>query len=290
VQFWPRPGAGLATIQPREPGGNLKPTIERLREVAAEAAREGGRELAARLDQHREISFKGGIDLVTDADKASEARIVACVRAAFADHALLAEEGGAGAGTAPYRWIIDPLDGTTNYAHGVPHYCVSVAVEGEDGVLAGAILDPVRGELFVAARGLGATLNERPMQVSASVELGQSLMATGFPYDLWANPERPLTLFDHFACRARGMRRMGSAALDLAYVACGRFDGFFEFKLKAWDVAAGALLVAEAGGAITHLEGGPLDLANADVLASNGKLHAAMLAVVKESLSQPEVP
>ena len=263
----------------------MDPTVEALREVAAEAAQVGGQELEARLAMHREISFKGGIDLVTDADRASEARIVAHLKRAFPGHALLAEEGGAGAGTAPYRWIIDPLDGTTNYAHGVPHYCVSVAVEGPGGVLAGAILDPVRHELFLAGKGLGATLNGRPLRVSGAQALGDALLATGFPYDLWANPEHTLTLFDCFACRARGMRRMGSAALDLAYVAAGRFDGFFEFKLKAWDVAAGALLVHEAGGKVTHLEGGPLDLANADLLASNGTLHPAMLQVVQDALS-----
>lgn len=263
----------------------MEPTLERLREVAAEAARVGGRELLDRLQQTRQIAFKGGIDLVTDADKASEAKIMALLRSAFPDHGILAEESGQGGGAAPYRWIIDPLDGTTNYAHGVPHYCVSVGVEGPDGLLAGAILDPVRSELYVAARGLGATLNGQSLRVTDKTDLGQSLLATGFPYDLWANPERTLTLFDHFACKARGMRRMGSAALDLAYVAAGRYDGFFEFKLKAWDVAAGALLVREAGGAVTHLEGGPLDLGHCDVLASNGALHASMLEVVKETFA-----
>ena len=262
-----------------------EPTVAALRATAAAAAKVGGEELIARLSKHREISFKGDSDLVTDADKASEARILAHLRAAYPEHAVLAEESGSGAGSAPYRWIIDPLDGTTNYAHGVPHYCVSIAVEGPQGVLAGAILDPVRNELFTAGKGQGASLNDRPIRVSTADDLGSSLLATGFPYDLWANPERTLTLFDHFACRARGMRRMGSAALDLAYVACGRFDGFFEFKLKAWDVAAGMLLITEAGGSISHLEGGALDLGNADVLASNGKLHAPMLEVVRESLA-----
>lgn len=263
----------------------METTVERLREVAAEAARIGGQELLARLDQARDIVFKGGIDLVTDADKASEARILSHLRAAFPDHATLAEEGGQSGGSAPYRWIVDPLDGTTNYAHGVPHYCVSIGVEGPGGLLAGAVLDPVRNELFLAGKGLGATLNGRPLRVSGAEELGSALLATGFPYDLWANPERTLTLFDHFACKARGMRRLGSAALDLAYVAAGRFDGFFEFKLKAWDVAAGALLVREAGGTVTHLEGGPLDLTRCDVLASNGALHGQMLKVVQETFA-----
>jgi myo-inositol-1(or 4)-monophosphatase len=253
--------------------------VSELGDLAASAARIGGTELIARLSQHREIAFKGGTDLVTDADRASEARIVAFLKAAHPDHAILAEEGGGSSGSAPYRWIIDPLDGTTNYAHGVPHFCVSIGVEGPGGLLAGAVFDPLRDELFLAARGEGATLNGRKLSTTATASMGDALLATGFPYDR-AHLERTLTLFDQFAARARGLRRMGSAALDLAYVAAGRFDGFFEMRLKAWDVAAGALIVQEAGGTVTHLSGRPLDLDQCDVLASNGPLHAPMRAVI----------
>ena len=262
----------------------MEPTVEALRALAAEAARAAGSELIARLATERQISFKGGTDLVTDADRAAEQKIVELLGARFPEHGILAEERGAVPGSAPYRWIVDPLDGTTNYAHGVPHYCVSIAVEGPQGVLAGAIFDPVRDELFLAGRGQGATLNGKPLRVGTTVALADALLATGFPYDLWTNPTHTLSLFDTFATQARGMRRLGSAALDLAYVAAGRFDGFFEFKLKAWDVAAGALLVREAGGTVSHLRGGPLDLAHADVLAANPALHAQMLGVVRATL------
>ena len=259
------------------------PSPAELLEVAVRAARLGGAELMARLDVPREIHFKGAsTDLVTDADKASEARILGCLRAAYPSHAILSEEDGATAGSST-RWVIDPLDGTTNYAHGVPHWSVSIAAEVGGVLMAGVVFDPFKGELFAASRGGGATLNGKPMWVRPTRVLGEALLATGFPYDLWAHPDEPLTLFDRFAGRARGMRRMGSAALDLAYVAAGRFDGFYEFKLKAWDVAAGALLVTEAGGVVTHLRGGPLDLLRADVLAAPPALHPQMLAVVLES-------
>jgi myo-inositol-1(or 4)-monophosphatase len=252
-------------------------------QVASEAARAGGRELQSRRHLKRQISFKHEIDLVTDADKASEAKILALIRERFPDHGILAEEQGQASGSAPYRWIVDPLDGTTNYAHAVPHYCVSIAVEGRGGrLLAGVVFDPIREELFTAALGQGAFLNRERLHVSSTAALGESLLAVGFPYDLWSHPEQPLALFKRFAQRARGMRRMGAAALDLAYVAAGRFEGFFEYRLKAWDVAAGALLVTEAGGTITHLLGGPLDLNDCDVLASNGALHPQMLEVIRE--------
>jgi myo-inositol-1(or 4)-monophosphatase len=234
-----------------------------------EIARRAGEILNDRFAGERTVEYKGGIDLVTDADKASEAEVLRLIRERHPDHAILAEESGvsgvsAGAG---YRRIIDPLDGTTNYAHRVPHFCVSIALEDSAGLLAGAVFDPVKDELFSAARGEGATLNGAPIKVSPVTELNRALLCTGFPYDIRERPEAPLGLFNRLIRRAQGIRRMGSAALDLAYVAAGRFDGFFEFRLKPWDIAAGALLIREAGGVVSRIDGAPLSLEHPDVLA-----------------------
>jgi myo-inositol-1(or 4)-monophosphatase len=243
-----------------------QPTPAALRRTAEEAARIAGRVLAERFGGERTIDYKGGIDLVTDADRAAEAALLAFLRERHPEHAILAEESGASAGTG-LRWIVDPLDGTTNYSHRVPHFCVSVAVEGPDGVLAGAIHEPLLDELFSAARGEGATLNGQPLRASATTELRRALMCTGFPYDVHERPEAPVGLFTRFILKVQGVRRTGSAALDLAYVAAGRFDAFFEFGLKPWDVAAGALLVQEAGGSMTRIDGEPFDVLHGDVLA-----------------------
>ncbi len=263
------------------------PVDPELVEAASEAARLGGAELARRFRTDLQVAFKGGIDLVTDADRAAEEKVVGFLQERYPGHAVLAEERGASqpkAGTAKVRWIVDPLDGTTNFAHRVPHFCVSVAAEDEQGLAAGALFDPLRQELFLAGRGRGATLNGEAIRASTTGALGGALLSTGFPYDVWTAPELPVALLDAFVRRAQGMRRMGSAALDLAYVACGRYDGFFEVKLKPWDLAAGALLVAEAGGRATDLDGGRLALERGDVLASNGALHQAMVEVIREAL------
>jgi myo-inositol-1(or 4)-monophosphatase len=245
--------------------------------VAAQAAvLRSGRLLAERFAAQRTIEYKSsGIDLVTDADRASEEELIGYVRAHFPDSEILSEEAGRTKGRE-IRWLIDPLDGTTNYSHGVPHFCVTVAVDSPEGLLAGATFDPIRNELFSAAKGQGATLNGKPLQVSSESTLERALLCTGFPYDVREHPEAPLGLFNRLIRRSRGVRRFGSAALDLAYVAAGRFDGFFEFGLKPWDIAAGALLVSEAGGAITRIDGAPLDLSIGDVLASGPGLQARM--------------
>jgi myo-inositol-1(or 4)-monophosphatase len=246
-------------------------TLNTLRKSAEEAAQRAGRVLAERFSGARTIEFKGGIDLVTDADRAAEAELLSFLRERHPEHAVLAEESGfsaaAASGGTGLRWIVDPLDGTTNYAHRVPHFCVSVAVDSPEGVLAGAIYEPLRGELYSAARGQGGTLNGEPLRASATVKLSQALVATGFPYDVHERPEVPMGLLNQFIPRARGIRRMGSAALDLAYVASGRYDAFFELGLKPWDIAAGALLVQEAGGAMTHADAAPFTIARGDVLA-----------------------
>ncbi len=254
-----------------------------LRRVAEEGARLAGRVLAERFQGERTIEYKGGIDLVTAADRAAEAVVLGHIRQHYPSHAVLAEESGASPGTgtnggAGLRWIVDPLDGTTNYAHQVPHFCVSVGVDGPDGLLAGAIYDPMREELFSAARGEGATLNGRPLKVSGCTEFARALLCTGFPYDVHHKPEAPLGMLRRFIVRAQGMRRTGSAALDLAYVAAGRFDGYFEFGLKPWDEAAGALLVSEAGGVVVRIDGAPHRVGTGDVLACTPGLAPRFIA------------
>jgi len=262
---------------------DLHETLEvtTLREAACEAARLAGESLRERFCRTREIELKGGLDLVTDADRAAEELILGYLARRFPRHAVLAEERGALAGQAQYRWLVDPLDGTTNYAHRVPHFCVSIAVEDERGLAASAVYDPVRDELFDAGRGQGATLNGEPLRVTGEDRLRCALLGTGFPYSVWDRPDLPLRLFDSFIRRARGLRRMGSAALDLCYVAAGRYDGFFEVDLEPWDLAAGVLLVREAGGAATGLDGGPFELSAGNVIASNGHLQQAMVEIVR---------
>ena len=204
---------------------------------------------------------------MTDADKASEAVLLAWLRERHPDHAILSEESGASGGSG-YRWIIDPLDGTTNYAHQLPHFSVSIAVEGEDGVQVGVVHDPMRDELFSAVRGRGATLNGKPIHPSSIERLDRALLCTGFPYDVREHPEGPAGLIARFLGLVQGIRRLGSAALDLAYTASGRYDGYFEFNLKPWDIAAGVLICSEAGAVATRIDGAPYDTSVIDVLAA----------------------
>ena len=257
--------------------------VPELVEACAEAARRGGEVLRARWGTLRTIDYKGGIDLVTDADRASEEALLGFVQERFPGSAVLAEESGPrGPEEAPLRWFVDPLDGTTNYAHGVPHFAVNVAVADREGIAAGATLDPLRGELFVAGRGRGAWLGEERIRVSEARELRQALLCTGFPYDIREDPEPALRLFQAYLRRARAVRRFGAAALDLAYVACGRFDGFWEMKLRPWDVAPGILLVREAGGAVTDFDGGDDMLHGGTICAGNPHLQPLLLQVLAE--------
>jgi myo-inositol-1(or 4)-monophosphatase len=261
------------------------PDLRELLDTALEAARRAGQVLADRFGGQRTIRYKGGIDLVTDADHASEKVMLELLRQRFPEHAVLAEESGGSTGNG-FRWILDPLDGTTNYSHRVPHFCVSVAVEGPDGLLAGVIHDPVREETFAASRGGGATLNDEPIRPAETGDLDGALLCTGFPYDVRERPEAPLGLFNRLMRRCQGIRRFGSAALDLAYVACGRFDGFFEFGLKPWDIAAGVLLVQEAGGRVSRVDGEPLDLSVGDIVGAAPGVYEALRDETREFLKE----
>ncbi len=247
--------------------------------AALDAARGAGRLLQEELGGTRRIRHKRSvIDLVTEMDQRAERLIVARLLGAFPDHAVLAEESGATDGRSAYRWLIDPLDGTTNYAHGLPVYAVSVALEHAGIVELGVGYDPSRGECFVAERGRGATLNGEPIRVSSVESLDQALLVTGFPYDIRTTAETNLPEYGALSVRAQAVRRLGSAVLDLCYVACGRLDGYWEFALGPWDMAAGGLIVQEAGGRVTNVHGGPWRLEGPGVLASNGAVHNAILA------------
>jgi myo-inositol-1(or 4)-monophosphatase len=250
-------------------------------EAAVETAMEAGGLLLAEFDRPAKISYKGEVDLVTQADRRSEQAIVARLRSFFPKHAIVAEEGGGQEGDSPYRWIVDPLDGTTNFAHGYPCFAVSIGLEEAGELVVGAIYQPVTKELFTTARGEGAYLNEKRIQVSSIDHLSTSLLATGFPSAKRArNPN--IHYYWDFTLRSHGVRRDGSAALDLASVACGRFDGFWEFGLHSWDTAAGVLLVREAGGVVTTFSGRPYRVDDYETLASNGRIHAEMRQVASD--------
>jgi myo-inositol-1(or 4)-monophosphatase len=246
--------------------------------VAVEAARAAGRLLREEIGSARRIRRKRSvIDLVTEMDQRAEALIVERLRGVFPDHAVLAEESGATAGRSEYRWLIDPLDGTTNYAHGLPIFAVSIALERAGAVELGVAYDPSREECFVAERGRGARLNGEPIRVSTVEVLDEALLVTGFPYDIRTTLETNLPEYGALSLRAQAVRRLGSAVLDLCYVACGRLDGFWELTLGPWDMAAGGLMVQEAGGRVTDVSGGAWCLDGPGVLASNGLIHGAIL-------------
>lgn len=252
--------------------------------VALDAARGAGRLLREELGGARRISHKRSvIDLVTEMDQRAERFIVERLLGAFPDHAVLAEESGATDGRSEYRWLIDPLDGTTNYAHGLPIFAVSVALEHSGVVELGVAYDPTRDECFVAQRGHGATLNGETLRVSSVDSLDQALLVTGFPYDIRTTGETNLPEYAALSVRALAVRRFGSAVLDLCYVACGRLDGYWEQSLGPWDMAAGGLIVQEAGGRVTNVHGGPWRVEGPGVLASNGLVHAAILSGLGEA-------
>jgi len=253
-----------------------------LREVCMAAAQAGARVLLELHDRPRELHFKGRIDLVTDADRASEEAVLRVLRERMPGVRVLAEESGE-SGTGDDCFIVDPLDGTTNYAHGLPLFSCTVAAQEAGAVVAGCTIDPLRGEVFHVARGQGAWAGEKRLQVSPTTELVQALVCTGFPTSHREMLPQMIAAFGRFTELSRGSRRLGSAALDLAYVAAGRLDAFWEWGLHAWDVAAGQLLVEEAGGVVTRFDGSPLTLAGGEIAASGRGLHAAMLAVLRET-------
>lgn len=255
-------------------------------DVAIEAALAAGQLQRSRFDSTFSIDLKGAKNLVTELDLASEALIVGKIQEFFPDHGILAEEADYPQGDGQHSWIIDPLDGTTNYAHGYPWFCVSIALQAGGELILGVIHNPMTDELFTAVAGGGAFRNGRRLSVSTRQPLASSLLATGFPYDCATDPENNFEQFIRFQKAARGIRRAGAAALDLAYLAAGRLDGFWEVKLKPWDVAAGTLLVREAGGLVTAFDGSAYDVTNHRILASNGLIHNEMINILAEENGQ----
>jgi myo-inositol-1(or 4)-monophosphatase len=250
-------------------------------EVAIEAALEGGEILVSEFDRPVEISYKGDVDLVTQADRRSEQAVVARLRTHFPKHSVVAEEGGGFENGSAFRWFVDPLDGTTNFAHRYPCFAVSIGLEADGELVAGVVYQPITRELFTAAKGEGAYLNQKRIHVSKIDRLSTSLLVTGFPSSKRTqNPN--IHYYWDFTLRSHGVRRDGSAAMDLASVACGRFDGFWEFGLHPWDTAAGVLLVREAGGVVTSFSGQPYRPGDRETVASNGLIHQEMRQIAAD--------
>ena len=244
-------------------------------------ARQAGDILRLGYEGDHQVHYKGAIDLVTEVDQQSEAFLLGEIQRLFPGHQIVSEEIGLVPGRASDQWFVDPLDGTVNYAHGIPFFSVSIAYARAGQVTLGVVYDPMRDELFSAERGQGATCNERRLLVSTASELGRSLLVTGFPYDTWSTPHNNLEHFGRFARLTQGVRRLGSAALDLCYVGAGRFDGYWELSLKPWDLAAGALVAAEAGACVTKVDGGSDLLASpCSLLAAPPVIHEKMLEIL----------
>lgn len=256
----------------------MNPTLTEIEDLA----RQAGTILRAGFGQGHQIDYKGIIDPVTEVDRRSEDLIVAEIHNRFPSHQVIAEERGSLSGEAGHVWYIDPLDGTVNYAHGIPIFAVSIAYAEFGTMKFGVVYDPMRDECFSAERGKGSFLNGRPIQVSTTESLDRSLLVTGFPYDIRTNPQNNLNHYTRFALISQGVRRLGSAALDLCYIACSRFDGYWELRLHTWDVAAGGLIVEEAGGVATNIEGGRDYLsAPQSVVTANPALHPQILNVLQ---------
>ena len=250
------------------------------KKIAVEAALESGIFIKKSVGKVLKVSYKGRDNIVTDVDKKCESIIIKKILSAFPDHSVLSEECGAIKGASPYKWIIDPLDGTTNFAHAFPFFCVSIGLETGGRAILGVVYDPMRAELFFAEEGRGACLNGNRISVSGTKRLSGSFLATGFSYGL-RRKDRNIRNFRNFLTRSLAIRRAGSAALDLCYVACGRFDGFWEMDLHPWDSAAGALIVREAGGRVTRFDGSPYSHYNRDVLATNSLIHRRMIHILR---------
>ncbi len=256
------------------------PTLADLEQIALQA----GQILSQGYETALNIRYKGEIDPVTEIDQRSEAFILAEIQRRFPGHQILAEESGSSAGSAEYLWVVDPLDGTVNYAHGIPVFSVSIAYAFQGEIRLGVVLDPLRGELFRAEAGRGAWNNARPLKVSSTAELRRSLLATGFPYDIRTTAHDNLESFARLSRQTQGVRRLGSAALDLCYVAAGRFDGYWERSLRPWDLAAGGLIAREAGARVTRLDGSPELLSEPlSVIAANPVLYPALLKEIGQA-------
>src|SRR5579875_46269 len=251
------------------------------RESAIKAARQAGLLVSERLGRIRDIDYKGAYNIVTDVDRDSEELIVSILRSDFPDFGLVGEEGGEKQAGSPRRWLVDPIDGTTNYTHGYPFFSISIALEEAGRMVLGVVYNPLADELFWAEEGKGAWLNDRRLAVSAQRSLATSLLATGFPADTRAAPDDNMIRFFTLTDLSHGVRRDGSAALDLCFVAAGRLDGFRETKLSPWDVAAGIAIVSEAGGRISDLSGQPFDIRKGHILATNGLIHDEVVAVLE---------
>ena len=257
-------------------------TLQNFLEAAVDAAISAGRLQRSRFATDFSVDLKGAKDLVTELDTASESLIVGKLLDRFPGHGILAEEAVYPPGDGIHTWIIDPIDGTTNFEHGYPWFCSSIALERDGQLVAGVIHNPMTNELFTASSGCGAFLNGQRINTSIRSPLASSLLATGFPYDCATDPENNFESFIRFQKAARGIRRAGAAALDLAYLAAGRLDGFWELKLKPWDVAAGTILIREAGGTVTTFDGSPYQPSNHRILASNGLIHPEMIAILAD--------
>jgi len=255
--------------------------VDKYLKEAEGIAKKAGKMLRENINTSAEIFFKGAVDLVTDFDNRAQRMIFDHLSACFPDHDFIGEEGLSKNRGEEFRWIIDPLDGTTNYAHGFPIFCVSIALEWKEEIVLGVVCDPMRREMFSAVKEEGAFLNGKKIQVSSIGDLDKSLVATGFPYDLRESKVNNIDHFNNFVVRVQAIRRCGSAAMDLCYVACGRFDGFWELKLKPWDVAAGALIVKEAGGKISDFKNGEFSIFGNEILATNGLIYTQMVEVLQ---------
>ena len=268
-------------------GETLKPTradLEKLARAAGEILKDGY-EARPTMANHLKINYKGTIDLVTDVDYQSEKYLIEAIRQRFPEHRIVSEESGVNQGGDCCVWFIDPIDGTVNFAHGIPIFSVSIAYAQNGKLELGVVYDPMRDECFSAERENGAWLNGHPIQASAPQDLDHSLLVTGFAYDIRTNPENNLDHYGRFALRSQGVRRLGSAALDLCYIACGRFDGYWELRLNSWDIAAGSLIAQEAGALVTDLQGKPNDIIHNPssqhaILAAGPGVHDRMLAIL----------
>jgi myo-inositol-1(or 4)-monophosphatase len=255
--------------------------VNAIKRTAIAAAHGAAGVLLSHLGNIKRIDKKSAIDLVTEADIQSEAVILACIRAHYPDHAILAEESGMNDKDSDFQWFVDPLDGTTNYAHQLGHFAVSIAFAYQGQMQVGVVLNPVGSELYTAVAGQGAWLNGKPIRVSGQQKVSESLLVTGFPYSVHENPTPIIKRMANCLQSAQGVRRLGAAALDLCYVACGRFDGFWEQHLKPWDTAAGALIAGEAGSRVTDFGGAPFTVDMPEILATNGHIHAEMTKLLQ---------